>query len=95
MPKIKVSEPHNKTEQELKELINGLADSLLARYGLKGSWKDNRNFQVKGTGIKGNFTANDNDVVVTLDLSLMLSPIKGKIQSKLQEKLKYYLNQDS
>ncbi len=88
MPKIFVEHPHNMEIDKVREKMDNALQSLAEKYDINVTWKNEREVTLKRTGLKGMAEVKDSSVLVDLDLSFVLSPVKGKIESRLKEKLK-------
>lgn len=87
MPKIDVSQSHSLTPAEAKARMEKVQAELTQKYGLAFTWEGDARLKVSGKGVKGTIDLSPTQVVVSLDLSLLLSPVKGKIESRLREQL--------
>ena len=87
MPKFTVERSHNLSVDEAKQRLQTLSDKLAAKYGLTSQWKSATEAEVKGTGATGRITLALNKVSVFIDLSFALTPIRGKIEEKVQQEL--------
>lgn len=87
MPKITLSRNHSLPAATIKERLVALGTKLQEKYQAKTSWADDRTLSVKGTGVDGKLTIGDSKVDVLIDLSFMLSPMKGKIEESLNHEL--------
>ena len=88
MPKIEVSQSHALELAEVKTRMEGVQAELTEKHGLAFSWEGDRLLRVSGKGVKGNIRIEDSLVRVDLDLSMLLTPFKGKIESRLREQLR-------
>lgn len=86
MPKISMHKTHSLTNDQAREKVNQLAVSLKDKYGLSGSWAGDR-FEFKRTGVSGFVKLEEKKVSVEVDLSFMLSPLKGQVEEALKQKL--------
>jgi putative polyhydroxyalkanoate system protein len=87
MPKINLSRNHSLPAATIKERLVALGAKLQEKYQAKTSWADDRTLSVKGTGVDGKLTIGESKVDVFIDLSFMLSPMKGKIEESLNHEL--------
>lgn len=86
MPKIKMQREHSLSMDEARSKVDNLAADLEKRYGLKIHWSgDKLNFQ--RTGVSGHVELAAGKVSVLVELSMMLSPLKGKVEQRLKENL--------
>lgn len=100
MPKFtiehKTSHSAKDTYGKIKEFLN--KDQEIRKFDskLQCSFDDSQlSAQMNGSQFKANMKINEaqagSNVVVTVDLPLMLTPFKGKVQETLQRKLEKYL----
>ena len=87
MPRIRVEHPHSMGVAEVRRKMEEALDDLVKRHDLKVTWEGERRAKLKRTGVEGYAEISDNAVVVDLDLSFVLSPLKSKIETRLREKL--------
>jgi hypothetical protein len=50
-------------------------------------WVENARAVARGRGFSGEFCVTDTEVVVDIDLSLLTRPFKGKVESRLLQRL--------
>lgn len=87
MAKIDVTQSHSLPIEEAKLRMEKVQAELTQKYGLSFSWEGDRRVQVSGKGVKGTIQLTETQVSVNLDLSFILTPVKGKIESRLREQL--------
>ncbi len=87
MPKISISRNHSLPASVIKQRIVDLGEKLQAKYQAKTSWEGDRQMNVKGPGVSGKLAISDSAVDVNLDIGLLLSPMKGKIEEALTKEL--------
>jgi hypothetical protein len=101
MPKFTIEHQSNHKPDEaygkIKEFLSN--DQDIRRFDSKLECKfddSQRSGQLKGSQFKADLRVQDADagskVSVTVDLPLMLTPFKGKVQETLQKKLAKYLS---
>ena len=88
MPKIEIKHPHKDTASDAKAKLDTLSKQLSEKYGLTSKWISDTEAKVERTGANGTIKIEPNQVRVNLDLSFALTPIKGKVEEKIQEELK-------
>ena len=86
MPKIKMDRSHGLSMEDARSKVENLAADLEIRYGIKSNWSGNK-MNFKRTGVKGYVELADGKVSVLVDLSMMLSPLKGKVEERLKKNL--------
>lgn len=87
MPKFTISRNHSLSSALLKERINELGEKLKAKYQATASWNGDKELKVKGTGVEAKVTIADTKVDVFVDIPLLLSPMKGKIEEAISAEL--------
>jgi putative polyhydroxyalkanoate system protein len=91
MATIEVHRSHSLSREEVHKRAEELAKSLEEKLGLKWRWENDRlvfdapSGPAKGT--KGCVRLTEKDVAVEIDLPFLLRVLKGKIESKVEEKL--------
>ena len=83
MARVNVSQNHNKTENEVREIINNLTQDLKNRYGINPNWQGDNLVKFKRRGVSGQLQISDNKVTIDLDIGFLLSSYAGKIKSEL------------
>ncbi|MBN2725656.1 MAG: polyhydroxyalkanoic acid system family protein [Deltaproteobacteria bacterium] len=86
MASIDITRKHSMTNDDVKTKIEELRNDLEKKYGLECSWTSQEVLNIKGTGVKkGNISLNSGEIKVEINLSLLGSPFKSKIESKITE----------
>ena len=86
MPKVEISRSHEFTMEKAKEKVDILANDLKDKYKLTTSWSGYC-LDFKRTGAKGKIQLEDKKVIVTVDLSMLLSALKSKVEERINQKL--------
>jgi putative polyhydroxyalkanoate system protein len=91
MPTIEVRRSHVLPKEEARKRAEDLARSLEQKLGLEWRWEGDRIvFGASGgvaKGTQGAVHVGEKEVRVEIDLPLLLRVMKGKVESKVQEKL--------
>ncbi len=87
MPKLNIEQAHSLPLDEVKKRLQALADRLSAKYGIEARWVSETEAAVKRTGVSGKITCSADKVAVFLDLSMMLTPLKGKVENRVRTEL--------
>ncbi len=87
MPKLNFERSHQLGAEEARKRLDALAAKLSEKYGLKSTWTTPHSAEVKGTGATGKITCSADKVSVFIDLSFALTPLKGKIEEKVNKEL--------
>jgi putative polyhydroxyalkanoate system protein len=90
MSKIKVTRQHamggKKARAAVEKLASSLGEELDADYHWEGS-----SLQFTRTGASGHIDVGDDDVKIEIKLGMLLTPLKGKIEKTIEEKMDEYL----
>lgn len=92
MPKINMEIPHHLSAEESRSRLERFTESLPQDQvsDLEQSWQgDTLSFGFKSFGIKiaGDLTAEDNKLLVDIDLPFSAMMFKGKIESEVKKQL--------
>ena len=87
MAKLQISQSHNCSAEEARQRIDRLNKELGEKYGLNSSWTSDTEAKVERTGAKGAIKVEPNRVLIDLDLSFAMSPLKGTIEKRIKEEL--------
>lgn len=95
MPKMTIEQPHSVPAEEARKRLEGLSSDLSDKYGLTSRWLSETECRVERTGATGAIRIEAKRVVVDLDLSFALSPIKGKIEGRIRDELQRLFSGES
>jgi putative polyhydroxyalkanoate system protein len=91
MATIDISRPHTLSKDEAKKRAEELAKAMEAKLDLKWRWEgDHIRFEAPSgaaRGTTGTVEVSDSAVRVQIDLPFLLRVLKGKVESKVNEKL--------
>ncbi|MCS6915843.1 MAG: polyhydroxyalkanoic acid system family protein [Myxococcales bacterium] len=87
MPKLTIEQSHRMSAEEARRCLESLSQDLSDKYGLTSCWLSDTEAKVERTGASGHIKIEPQRVVVHLDLSFALSPIKGKIEERIRQEL--------
>ncbi|MFT6578511.1 MAG: putative polyhydroxyalkanoate system protein [Zhongshania sp.] len=87
MPNISLRQRHNKSPDELRELIKQMAATLEERYQLSSRWLNDDEVEVTRSGIKGRITLGAAEVKVDIKLGLMMAAFKSTIESEISRSM--------
>jgi putative polyhydroxyalkanoate system protein len=88
MPKLQIEHPHALEPAEVKRRLDALNRTLADKYGIEARWTSDTEATFKRAGASGSIRTLPDRVVVDIDLSFALSPVKGKVESKIRDELK-------
>lgn len=86
MPKVVATKTHSLKLAEAHKKVDTLAETLKQKYGLTGKWNGDR-YNFSRTGITGFVRVTESKIAVEADLSLVLSPLKAKVEERLRQTL--------
>jgi putative polyhydroxyalkanoate system protein len=87
VPNISLRQRHNKSPDELRELIKQMAATLEERYQLSSRWLNDDEVEVTRSGIKGRITLGAAEVKVDIKLGLMMAAFKSTIESEISRSM--------
>ena len=91
MATIDISRPHTLPKDEAKKRAEELATSMQAKLNLQWRWEgDHIRFEAPSgpaKGTTGTVAVSDSTVRVQIDLPFLLRMLKGKVESKVNERL--------
>ena len=80
MPRIRYELVHTLDGEEARRRLELLMARFAKKYGFSTRWERAGWARVSGRGVKGSLELAEGHVVVDLDLSLLLSPLRQRIQ---------------
>lgn len=88
MSTISVTQPHNKSVTDVRELVESLAQKLDERYQLKSRWSGDRQVELTRSGVTGLLEFDDREVRVNIKLGLMMSAFKSVIRDEVERAMR-------
>lgn len=85
MAKIVVTQRHQKSEEEVRALVNELEIKLVEKFNLDSRWTTDDIIEFKRSGLSGELCIEPNCVVISLKLGVMFGMYSKKIQSQLEK----------
>jgi len=76
---------HSLDQDTARERAEEIVKKLESKYGIKYSWKGDDRLSFEGKGAKGTVELNQGEVKVSVDLSFLLKPMKGKIEQAIDD----------
>lgn len=87
MPKFTIEHQHALAAAEVKQRLDTLNQRLSTKYGIAAQWKSETEATFKRTGASGSISVHPGKVVVAVDLSMLLSPMKSEVESRIRREL--------
>lgn len=87
MSNISLRQAHNKSPEELRDLIGQMTLKLEERYQLSSRWLSKNEVEVARSGINGRITLGNGEVKVDIRLGLMMGAFKSIIQREISRSM--------
>jgi len=81
---------HQLAVAEVRELAEGLAEQLVSEFGGRYRWRANT-ISYRRSGVDAQIDCAEDAVTVDIKLGLMVSPLKGAVESEVVKMLDKYL----
>ena len=98
MAKIEKSINHKMSLEKAKDVIAGVVGKVQESYPSiikELTWNDDKTAaNVSGKGFKGDFKVDDTKLDINIDLGLLTSPFKGKIEQEIDTKVGEFLGKE-
>jgi putative polyhydroxyalkanoate system protein len=95
MPKLTIEQSHSLDPAVVRQRLDALRARLAEKYGIDAAWKSDTEATFKRTGASGSIHCHAGKVVITVDLSFALSPLKGKVETRIREELASVLRESA
>ncbi len=89
MPKIRINRSHNIGVAKARKAVDKVAAGIRDRFQIDAEWNGNV-LEFSRTGVEGTIAVHKDSVAVHADISFLLTPIRGAIESEI----KRYLDQE-
>ena len=86
MSKFTIVHPHTLPADEVRQRLDALSDKL-TRYGIAAKWSSQTEATFIRKGASGSISCRSDKVVVDVDLSFMLTPMKSEVESRIKSEL--------
>ncbi|MGD2118131.1 MAG: polyhydroxyalkanoic acid system family protein [Chromatiales bacterium] len=90
MSHIHIKRPHQLDKPALREHVEQLAAKLAQDYDYDYHWEGDK-LKFKRSGAQGHIALADDHIVVDIKLGLLLSAVRGQVESTLNSYLDKYL----
>ncbi len=87
MASLHIEHPTSFNKDQIREKLGEVMGKIEEKFGLKGAWHGDE-YTFTRSGVDGKAVINDGKVVVDIKLGLMLSALKGVIESEMRTKLR-------
>jgi len=86
MPTISITRRHKLNHKKARAAAESIAKDLHRRFELAYEW-DGDNVSFERAGLSGNMRVGKSDVRLDVQLSFLLTPLKGPIEREIQKEL--------
>jgi putative polyhydroxyalkanoate system protein len=86
MPRITVERAHSLGRQAARERAEQLAERLEREYGVARRWNGDT-LELQRSGVEGRIEVGAEQVRVEVELGVLLAPMSGMLQGKIEELL--------
>lgn len=86
MARIDIQRRHHRSPQEVRALVDELAASMQAKFGVDSRW-DGDVLRFARAGLDGSITVDAQELHLVAELGFLLSAMKGSIQGEIERKL--------
>jgi len=86
MPSIKISRSHGLPARDAKQAVDELAETFTNKFGLHTRWQGNT-LHFERAGVNGTIELASKQVSIDAQLSFLMTPIKGRIESEIHRYL--------
>lgn len=91
MASIQIKQAFTMPYDELKEGLDKLADKLGQQYQLDCGWESDERLCFKRSGADGQINIGEQEVDLTVNLGMLMSPFKGTIEQEIQGFIDEYI----
>ncbi len=86
MPSIEIRRPHQMSITEAHAVVEQVAARMNEKFGMQGQWEGDT-LKFSRQGVNGTIAVGSDAVLVSAQLGLMLTPLKGMIEQEIRRKL--------
>jgi len=86
MPSIDIRRPHQLSAIEAHAVIDKVAARMREKFDVQTQWQ-NETLTFQRPGVSGRIVIGGNEIHVTAQLGMLLSPLKGMIEQEIRRKL--------
>ncbi len=94
MADISLSKQHGLELSDAQDKVGEIIGAIESEFGnlvSDISWNSDRTVaDLKGKGFTGKFKVDEKEVGIDINLKLFAKPLKGKVESKIKEKMEHY-----
>ena len=84
---LTMTRKHAAAASDLRRRLDAMVARLRTRYGATTQWIDDSTLSIGAPGVRGRLEVGPEELLVSLDLSAMLRPLRGRIEKELGREL--------
>jgi putative polyhydroxyalkanoate system protein len=86
MPSIDIRRPHQLSAAEARAVVERVAARMHEKFGIDGQWQGDI-LSFTRPGVNGSIAIHPEEIHVSAQLGMLLSPLKGMIEQEIRRKL--------
>lgn len=86
MAGFQIRKPYTMPKDDVRSAAEGLAKELESQHGVRARWEGDQ-VSIRGSGVDGQLTLGDEDLLVSVELGLLASAFKNVLRSEVQRYL--------
>ena len=92
MARISLSKKHDRPEQDVRQMVDELAQSLARRYDAKAVWSGDSSVKIDHSRLSGRLDILPGEVRIEVKLGMLAGAFKGTIEAELKKALEEKLS---
>ena len=87
MPSLDIRRPHRLSATEAHAVIDQVATRMREKFQVQTQWQNDNTLSFERPGISGKIAIGSDEIHVSAQLGMLLSPLKGMIEQEIRRKL--------
>lgn len=87
MPSLDIRRPHRLSAAEAHAVIDQVAARMREKFQVQTQWQSDSTLSFERPGISGKIAIGSDEIHVSAQLGMLLSPLKGMIEQEIRRKL--------
>ena len=87
MPSLDIRRPHRLSAAEAHAVIDQVAARMREKFQVQTQWQNDSTLSFERPGISGKIAIGSDEIHVSAQLGMLLSPLKGMIEQEIRRKL--------
>jgi putative polyhydroxyalkanoate system protein len=84
---LNLTRKYHDSDEHMRERLAVVERRLHEKYGARTQWTDATTMTIGAPGVRGELHLRDGELAVDLDLSVVLSPLRARIEQQLRKEL--------